>query len=298
MTDLSRLITVQGEPFGSTSMYAQWRVFGAAREAGIKVMLDGQGADELLGGYAYYRYAQISSLLREGHWGKALELTRYTAGLPSAGFWSVVSATANSFIPAALKKPARRLLKKDIAPAWLNGSWFAERDVDATGLNCVERNADLRHVLHHTLTTTSLPQLLRYEDRNSMAFSIESRVPFMTSDLAQFLLALTGDHIIASDGTTKRVFRRAMRGIVPDAILDRRDKKGFPTPEKHWLFSLRDYVGSVLNSEAGHEVRAFNIEEIQREWNNMSQDSKELESRLWRWVNLILWVEKSGVNMG
>src|SRR5205807_3214015 len=91
----------------------------------------------------------------------------------------------------------------------------------------------LRHHLEETLVETSLPMLLRYEDRNSMAFSIESRVPFLTMPLVDFLLRLPEEHLIGRDGTTKNVFRQAMRGLVPDTILDRRDKIGFQTPEQH-----------------------------------------------------------------
>ena len=106
----------------------------------------------------------------------------------------------------------------------------------------------LKHSLHLTLTETSLPQLLRSEDRNSMAFSIESRVPFLTPALAEFILALPEDYIVSCNGTSKAVFRQAMRGIVPDSILDRRDKLGFPTPEQQWLASARSWVDRAVTS--------------------------------------------------
>jgi asparagine synthase (glutamine-hydrolysing) len=295
LSDLRHLITAQGEPFGSTSMYAQWRVFQAARETGIKVMLDGQGADELLGGYPYYRFAQLSSFLRQGRWGKALELGRYTSGLTPTGLRSTVLAIASYFLPTVLKKCAKGLVNN--VPTWLNAAWFNDRAYEMSGLSYTDRRETLRQVLHETVTKSSLPQLLRYEDRNSMAFSIESRVPFLTSNLAQFLLGLPGHYVIASSGTTKAVFRQAMRGIVPDAILDRKDKVGFPTPEKKLLFCLAPAIERIFNSEAAREIRALNVGEIQREWNTILHGSEGFDARVWRWVNAILWVEKYKLNM-
>ena len=85
------------------------------------------------------------------------------------------------------------------------------------------------------LTRSSIPHLLRYEDRNSMRFSIESRVPFLDVHLVEYLFSLPEEYLISDAGCSKYVFREAMRGIVPDAILDRQDKIGFATPEKYGL---------------------------------------------------------------
>jgi len=150
----------------------------------------------------------------------------------------------------------------------------------------------LREYLYRTLSETSLPTLLRYEDRNSMAFSIESRVPFLTPELANFALSLPEEHIVAPDGTSKAVFRRAMRGIVPDAILDRRDKIGFATPEHNWLTTLRPWVEGTLNSEAAALVPALNVKEMQLEWGGIVQGRKPFDWRVWRWLNLIQWAKQ------
>lgn len=297
VADLDHLIGVQGEPFGSTSMYAQWRVFQAARKAGIKVMLDGQGADELLGGYPNYRIAQISSFLRRGRLAPATELWRYTSTLPGNGFSSLLPRVIKLLVPTTLKNPLRRLLKQDTFPAWLNASWFHEHHVEDSSVSYAEGKEVLKHILYHTLTQTSLPQLLRYEDRNSMAFSIESRVPFLTPALSKLLLALPEHYIVAADGTSKAIFRHAMRGIVPDAILDRTDKLGFPTPETNWLLSIRPCVERVLKDRTGTQIHALNLREIQRIWEQVVNGSRQLDSHVWRWVNLILWVQKFSVRL-
>ena len=102
-----------------------------------------------------------------------------------------------------------------------------------------------------------------------MASSIEGRLPFLTLDLAEFLLRLPEDFLLGRDGTTKRVFRQAMRGIVPDAILDRRDKIGFATPEQRWLTTLRPWVEQALASDWAKSVGALNVHAMQRDWHAM-----------------------------
>jgi asparagine synthase (glutamine-hydrolysing) len=289
--DLDHLIGVQGEPFISTSIYAQSRVFQQAQESGIKVMLDGQGADEMLAGYSTYRLTRVSSLLRHGHWSEAMQLAR-------AGFspsWKLLPRAMARLAPPGIQATLRHLIGRDAMPSWLNVDWC--RDHGARDVSPSQTGTDdlLRQELYCTLTETSLPQLLHYEDRNSMSYSIESRVPFLTPELVRFVFSLPEEYLLSSDGTSKAVFRKAMRGIVPDAILDRRDKLGFPTPERDWLLSVGPWVERVLSSETARQIRAFNVDGILQEWGQIVQGTRAFDSRVWRWVNLILWARKFSV---
>ncbi len=292
--DLDELIRIQGEPFGSTSIYAQSRVFQLARKAGIKVMLDGQGADELLGGYPDYRLARIASLLRQGKWSEAWRLSG-SGSTPSARdlLLRAFARTAPAYVQTCL----RRGLRQASAPDWLNGEWFIARGAGQRQFEHPNGKRLLKKELYRTLTETSLPQLLHYEDRNSMACSIESRVPFLTPDLAKFLFALPEACIIATDGTSKAVFRQAMRGLVPDAILNRRDKLGFPTPERQWLLALRTWVERVLSSETAQQIPVFDAGQLHRTWTEIVNGARPYDSTVWRWINLILWAQKFKVTM-
>ena len=137
--------------------------------------------------------------------------------------------------------------------------------------------------------------LLRYEDRNSMAYSIESRVPFLTPQLARFVLSLPESYLIDRDGTTKAVFRRAMRGLVPDVILDRQDKIGFATPEQRWLRQLSPVVERILASDTAAAIPMLRLPVLRAEWQAMKSDPPGRDFRAWRWINLIEWVRRSGV---
>jgi len=291
--DLDHLIGVQGEPFISTSIYAQSRVFQQAQKSCIKVMLDGQGADELLAGYPTYRLTRISSLLRSGRWTEALELARAGSG----SSWNLFPRAAARLMPRGIQTLLRRAVGRDTTPPWLNADWCRDHGVRDFTSSQTGTNDLLRQELYQTATQTSLPQLLHYEDRNSMAVSIESRVPFLTPKLAGFLFSLPEDYLLSGDGTSKAVFRKAMHGIVPGPILDRRDKLGFPTPERDWLFSLGAWVEGVLSSEMAGQIQAFNVDVIRREWKEILQGARTFDSRVWRWVNLILWARKFSVTV-
>ena len=145
----------------------------------------------------------------------------------------------------------------------------------------------MRIRLLETLTHSSIPHLLRYEDRNSMHFAIESRVPFLHVDLVEYLYALPEEYLLSADGKTKCVFREAMRGIVPDEILGRHDKIGFATPERSWLEKLDSWVAEKLSY--GEKLQCFDMAEIEREWKAVIGGRKEYSFKYWRWLNLIAW---------
>ncbi len=292
--DLDNLIRTQDEPFGSTSIYAQYRVFKLAQQAGIKVMLDGQGADELLGGYRPYIAARLASLVRRGQWVKAKSLLRQASALPGSSQWHFFLETVRLLLPSQLQDIGRRSVGRSLFPPWLNESWFIKNNVAKSFQANYGRDV-LRDQLYRSINQISLPMLLRYEDRNSMAFSIESRVPFLTPKLVEFVFALPEDYIIAPDSTTKAIFREAMRGIVPDPILDRRDKIGFATPEREWLMTLTPWVEKILRSDAAKQVSALNLTAIEAEWQAIRQGQKPFDFRVWRWLNVIEWSRQNEI---
>jgi asparagine synthase (glutamine-hydrolysing) len=288
--DLDAMVRLQDEPFGSTSIYAQNRVFRSARAAGVKVMLDGQGADEILGGYNSYKGARLASLLRQGRWSQAAGFLGRLSGNGGIGLYLGAAYSANYILPPAMQSIVRILARKDAFPAWLNRAWFAERGVGAEFAGYTDAKDVLRETLKRAVSRT-LPGLLRYEDRNSMASSVESRVPFLTPNLVGFLGVLPENCLIDLEGTTKSVFRKAMRGIVPDAILDRRDKVGFATPEKRWLTQLDGWVRSVLDGEVAATLPFLNMGAVRREFEAVCQGRRPFGFHIWRWVNLIRWTE-------
>lgn len=253
--DLDDLIRTQGEPFGSTSIYAQYRVFRAAREAGVVVTLDGQGGDELLAGYWGYPHARLRSLLETGRWGAAIRFLKawcHRTGRPAAEGWLPLLYSA---MPNGYEGVKKSIFRHQGDSFWRFGTLPPPllRDTNYTTRWWPEGKHEKGRALMHRLRSElcgqmGLTHLLRFEDRNAMRWSVESRVPFLTTDMAAFVLSLPEHFLLSQNGTTKHIFREAMRGIVPDTVLDRRDKLGFATPERQWFQHIRPRIGDLLRT--------------------------------------------------
>ncbi|MCY2987502.1 MAG: asparagine synthase (glutamine-hydrolyzing) [Planctomycetota bacterium] len=295
VTDLDRLIVTQDEPFRNTSIYAQHRVFRLAQEAGVKVLLDGQGADEMLAGYPCYVPTRFVSLLRGGHLWSAMALLRHSPAQPVASLGQLLRACGRLLTPT-IQVVIKGIQARNSSPPVLNEAWFRERGV--TNREVYDRRAkrSLRGHLAETLTRSILPMLLRYEDRNSMAFGIEGRVPFLTPKLVEFVFGLPESYLLHVDGRSKRVFRAAMRGLVPDQVLARRDKIGFQTSEHAWLQTLRPWADAVLASDAARAIPMLRLDAVRRECQAVLDGRDCLDWHIWRWVNLIRWSEVMGVS--
>ena len=235
----------QDEPFGSTSIFAQWCVFEEARKAGIKVMLDGQGADEPLAGYHNAFPHHMCELARRGQVRQLMrtlvERRRDHGVAPMRQLGQAVLATAPQRLVAIARALDRRAMPfGSSSDAHLDTPLLRAHGNPDGAFALAGRALDLAPVrdiatLSQTLTfAANLQMLLHWEDRNAMAHSIEARVPFLDHPLVEFALGLGNAHkIVGSD--TKRVLRRAMRRILPEPILERRDKLGFATPEEAWF---------------------------------------------------------------
>ncbi len=286
--DLSRLVRSQGEPFATTGMFAQARVFQCVQNLGIKVTLDGQGADELLAGYPTYLVSRIADLLSE-----------FRLNMASSAASSVNMAT---FARAALMaaSPAAEAMLRDFIVArshspWLSGKWFQEQACIITRSPELTRRRDRLHDrLEQTFYDTSLPALLRYADRNSMAYSVESRVPFLTPKLVKFILSLPSHLLISSDGLTKSIFRRAMQGMVPDQILARRDKIGFSVPEGLWLREAPQWL-RISTERALDLLPMLNPRAVNAELERVLAGKRVSDSRLWRCICMALWADEFSI---
>src|ERR671938_64936 len=228
VADLPRIVEAQGEPFGSTSICAGWYVMREAKRAGLTVMLDGQGGDEVLAGYRAHLGHRLADLLAQGRFA---ELKTELAGFRSEhSAAALLTAMSRPFAPESLTRLVRArargsatLVHPDLrglpADTGANGSPFPDR---------------LRRHQQLILTRRGLPELLRYEDRNSMAHAIEARVPFLDYRIVELCFSLPASELV-SGGRTKSVLRRALGDLLPPLVRERRDKLGFVTPQRAWL---------------------------------------------------------------
>lgn len=289
--DLDRLMRAQGEPFGSTSIYAQFAVFRAASQAGITVMLDGQGADEMLAGYDWYQGARLASLATSGRWWTAIRLLRAQRAWAGRRPLRIAAYAGNYLLPAWILPTARTLFGRTDQPRWADLAWFRKRGVPRDYPFQPPRHGDrLRQALCADVSGRGLIQLLRYEDRNSMAWSIESRVPFLHTDLVEFALSLPESYLVGDDGTSKRILRAALRGIVPDAILDRRDKIGFATPEATWLRRRPDLAAGTAAAAAS--IPGLIPTGVMTTIDDALSGRRPFDFQVWRLVNFVEWYRR------
>ncbi len=288
---LDWLIRAQGEPFGNLGIVAQFAVFEAAARAGIRVVLSGQGADELFAGYGAYVAGRCASLLNHGHLVGALRLASRGAGRPgSEGLVTTLGRAALPSMPFGLGD-RMAWLSGQRAPKWLRKRWFAERGVTmGQGRFGAPERRSLGSMLRYDLTVAGLPALLRYEDRNSMAVSVESRLPYLTPALADQVLALPESYMIGEDGRlfTKRVLRSAARGLVPDEVLERQDKLGYTTPEASMLVYLGPWVKEVLAALPDDLSQPVDATAALGRWAAVMAGAQPVKSD-WRLANFVRW---------
>jgi asparagine synthase (glutamine-hydrolysing) len=276
-------------------MYAQYRVMGLARDNGIKVILDGQGADELFAGYRPYLARRLSELLASFRLADAIRFVRAMMRLPGAGTRLIAQAFEPAVTPE-LRGIARRLVGRPLLPPFIDGEWFARKNAFATGRGLRASRHFFHDALVQSLTETVLPALLRYGDRNSMAFSIESRVPFLAPQLADLAYSLPAERLVSGEAVSKAVLRDAMRGLVPDAILDRRDKIAFSTPDRMWAEALRPFFKRTLTSDAARALPWLRADAALAAFERRAAQRAGFGFDLWRTVNVIRWIERFDAN--
>jgi len=280
LENLQKLVWHQDEPFGSTSAYAQWSVFKTVREAGVAVTLDGQGGDETMGGYHHYFGPYFADLFRRlkfislfGEISAYRTLHGYSAG-------EMLRRIVPNFLPAGLRNQLRPVK----SPAWVNRDAVERLHLPRTPY----RESFTRQ--RYLDTMLFLHALLRFEDKNSMAHSVESRLPFLDHRLVEFSFQIPEEYLI-HNGTTKQILREAMRGILPEKVRTRQDKIGFSTPEDEWFRNeLRAFTEEIIRSKSFCERPYFVESKIGIAFESHINRQKNISQEIWRCLNLELWL--------
>lgn len=286
LADLDSMIWHQDEPVASASLHAQWSVMREARQQGIPVLLDGQGADEALCGYKKFYALYTSDLLKRGRIGSVISHAVSLLRHGDRGYFRLEDLAR--YLPASLR------------PKGVKAQTFMHpklRDLARTSTVSLAGTTDIRTRQIQDLTRYSLPSLLRYEDRNSMAWSVESRVPFLDYRFIEFAIALPTEFKLRG-GRTKAILRDALRGLVPDAILDRRDKMGFVTPQVRWMNDalgervMQECLNSAFLAEVGIDGPA-----MVAHWRQADEKARRtMQSLVFRTGMLAMWAKKFDVS--
>lgn len=285
LQDMDDLIEAQEQPFGSTNIYAQYRVFKLASENNVKTILDGQGADGLLVGQNGHPGERMLSLLEKKQLISLLSFTKNWADWPGRSYGQCWMYFGKEILPDNLYKQARKIMGRDFEPDWLNMDLFKNAGVVPKENRPVRTKAGYgRRVIERlalSLHSRGLQHLLRHGDRNSLRFSIEDRPVFLTTRFTELLCTLPEDYLISKYGRTKHVFREAMKGIVPSEILNRKDKIGFETPEVGWKGIFSDKINSNLKCTPSELINRTKFSQ---------KSGKFSSSQMWRILNYLQWL--------
>lgn len=295
--EVDKFLDAQGEPIGGTSVFAQYMISKEMQKCGFKVSLEGQGADEVFGGYEGYPGPRLRSNLDQFQLLKGIRFLKNWSKWPGRSMSLGLKLFLSEILPGPLYSIARKLSGISFGNEFLNNDFLEKKSL----LQPRKRQSQnqpkwaigrrLNYQLWYQITFRGLPHLLRHSDRNMMAHSIESRVPFLTPDLAELMLSLPENMMVSDSGETKTILRHALKGIVPDEIAFRKDKIGFETPEKKWIPLL---VPRLIEKLSGSDFsNPFINRDMTLKILNENMDTVESNPRFfWRLFNFIEWYDR------
>ena len=243
INDFEKLCYHQEEPFPSSSIYAQFKVFELASQHNVRVMIDGQGADEIMAGYHRYLHWYIQELVNRNKFSLAKKERKLFSEHQMPMKWGIsnwLAAFLPSHVSIALEhREFKHILHNpDISKKLMSS--IKGREWDGIHKPIVTK---LNDILYFSTMVNGLEELLRYSDRNSMAHGTEVRLPFLNTQLVEFIFSLPSTYKIR-DGYTKYILRKVMDKKIPDSIVWRTDKIGYEPPQQNWMQhkKLVDYI--------------------------------------------------------
>jgi asparagine synthase (glutamine-hydrolysing) len=279
--DLKKFITCHGEPLPSTNPYAQYKVMELARK-NVVVTLDGQGADEQLAGYHYFFGFYFKDLLINFKIFRLfkeilfyLKIHKSLFAIKTFLFFLLPQKIRIKAKASSLNYLNKSFIKNNSSQNIIAGNLYGSRSLKESLINHFE------YKLEH---------LLKWEDRNSMFFSIESRVPFLDYQLVEKTLASDSGMII-KNGMTKHILRESMLNTLPEKIRLRIDKNGFITPQDDWFRTpeWKEKITEIINSNSFRSRKIVNYKKAQNLYNKHLSGKINIAKEIWKWVHLELW---------
>jgi asparagine synthase (glutamine-hydrolysing) len=272
--DLQDFIRTQEEPTISTGPYAQYKVMQEA-QSHVTVLLDGQGADEMLAGYYPYYFVYLRQLKKEGKWFKLVgEMVRSSDVL-----FRFLRFRLYDKLSLRRRVTIAQLLKPSFKQDYAKEKFVTVQD-------------DLKKRFVEDVFSNSLPALLRYEDKNTMRFSLEGRVPFLDKEVMKYLFSLSNEAIIRGSWN-KRILRDAVDGLLPEVVRKRRNKIGFTTPEQEWFKRLKTRFYGIFLSESFAERPYFGQQAVLHAFEGHIKGRNTTDTMVfWRMLNVELWLRE------
>jgi asparagine synthase (glutamine-hydrolysing) len=281
--ELDRLHYHQEEPLLSASIYLQWCVARNAKQTGITVLMDGQGADELLGGYQFYFKSYQHDLAELGHFDELERMTRL--------FNERMHAAAGQYQESHRRFNASSGYSLEELEALKRNPGVGSDGPYPSGVPKAAPGNRVRRIMAEAMQWNSLPLLLRYADRNSMAFAIEGRLPYLDYDLVDFCIQQP-DTLYFQDGWQKNVLRDVADKVVPTTVSRRADKMGYAAPLDVWMRGpIKDWAQQRVFEGRVREYPGFDEANLRQMWKEHQSGVANHSWALWRSASLNEWLD-------
>ena len=269
--NIDRLVYHQDEPFTGVTVMAQSHIYQNINANGHKVVLGGQGGDEILCGYDKFSVGYFKENIKTNTISAINELY-YFQKLRSFGVVDAVQSIAFY---------ERNKRKKNI-------DWYNIDQEKESSRFKREKENNIFEMSYNLLFGLGISTLLRYEDRNSMSYGVESRLPFLDYRLVEYCINMSSS-LKLEKGVTKSILRKTMNGVVPRGIIDRNDKMGFVTPQNEWMDNDKKYYLDLANNSLD-KMPFINKAKVQ----SLIQSDNGM---LWRVINTGLWISKFNISV-
>jgi asparagine synthase (glutamine-hydrolysing) len=287
---LRRITWYMDEPAAGPGIYSQWFVMELASQF-VTVLLDGQGGDELFAGYFPYLPLHLQSLAHKALRGRSFALL---ARLVQDVFVLLLYSHSYFFPELSLRQFAGKVVshisgsrKMDLLSPEMVA---AQHQIRIPEHNPISIQDPLNRKLYQDIRQTSIPALLHYEDRNSMAFGMEARVPFLDHRLVEFALSLPSE-VKIHGCTTKYFMRQSLVSVLPEPIRLRRDKMGYPTPLALWLRRPLKAEADDLLQYHFHHRKLYETSAVQRMWQEHQAGTADYSWDIFRWLTTEMWFQ-------
>jgi len=282
--EIDDLLMSLEEPFSSPVLFAHRELYRVAHAAGVRTVLNGQGADSLFAGSDSHLVAFAASLFRRG------KVIRSCSMLANAASGYRLAQLSKSVVGYGLPHSIKAVLRPRIMPDWLRDDWFRERKTKANG--SARHATNIRAQLMQELKALSLPHILRFEERAAEACFVCNRSPFLAPELVEFALSLSEELLIGRDGHTKSILRSACRDILPKTILKSRERLGFPVPAHEWLRSLMEWATEELAYSRNLPfINPSKVHALLESFQRSDDDSWQKAIKIWRLILLTRWAK-------
>lgn len=290
--ELGDLIYHHDEPFLSPSVYAEWCIFREVSKTNVKVTLDGHGADEILIGYYTFFGPYLSELLRKFRFVEYVKAVFSIHRLHGYSLLRLLAMSIRSFLPHTIKQNALKLLSRPST----NPKWINQLAIDAPISDIGMSDNSLENMSIDQLLRFSVPKQLKWCDRDSMAHSIESRIPFLDFRLVDLLYSLPSDYKFKR-GITKRILRDSLSGVIPNKVKNRTNKMGFVTPGERWVLDNPKKYKLKLKNAIEQAGVLLNGPKCYEQFAKMIDGDIPFNNTFWRIIFFGEWIKRFEVRV-